>query len=574
MNEVTALAPVILLLFVGIVAILVARPFRSSPIVGYVLAGTAVGSHGLALVPEGDTTRLLADLGVVFLLFDIGLTFSLQHVWDARAELLGLGPLQLLLCGTAFSAIAVAAGLPVRHAVVIGAMLALSSSAAVVQTLSERGQQSCPVGLAATAVLIFQDIAAIFLLILVGSTGGAAETSLGIALAGAAARAALAFVAAVLLGRFVIGSLFDLLSRSRNEDIFTATALLVVLATAAATSTIGLSLTLGAFLGGMIIAETPYRHVIQTEVKPFRGLLLGFFFITVGMSLDPRLVLANGGWVVLFLAGFVVVKAAMNALASLAFRWSIPGSIQLGLLLAQGDEFAFVILANAGLRAALGERAAAVLITGIAASLAVTPALATAGRRLAGRLRRRTAPADEKRPPATLEPVAIVGMGEVGRTVADGLQANAIGYAAVEFDPDRFVAARADGYLVVYGDPRDFRLMSTLELERRSTVVVAVARYEVSAALTPVMRQRYPHVVRFIGVETDADRQRFEAIGMRVVVSRSTPRGLELAAAVLAHHGVEQRKVAAWMQRQQQRALDVLAPTRSAPPGIDTAAPA
>jgi len=573
MDEVGTLAPVILLLFVGIVAILLARPFRTSPIVGYVLAGTAVGPHGLALVPEGDTTRLLADLGVVFLLFDIGLTFSLQHVWDARTELLGLGPLQLLLCGTAFAGIAIAAGLPVQYAVVIGAMLALSSSAAVVQTLTERRQQSCPVGLAATAVLVFQDIAAIFLLILLGSLGGAAA-SLGAALAAAAAKAALAFAAAVLVGRWVIGALFDLLSRSRNEDIFTATALLVVLATAAATSTIGLSLTLGAFLGGMIIAETPYRHVIQTEVKPFRGLLLGFFFITVGMSLDPRLVLANGGWVVLFLVGFVVVKAALNAVGSLAFRWSIPGSIQLGLLLAQGDEFAFVILADRGLRAAVGERGAAVLITGIAASLALTPALATAGRRLAGRLRRRPETPEEARPRATLEPVAIVGMGQVGRTVADGLQANAVGYAAVEFDPDRFVAARADGYVVVFGDPRDFRLMATLELERRSTVVVAVARYEVSAALTPVMRQRYPHVVRFIGVDTEEDRQRFEAIGMRAVVSRSTPRGLDLAAAVLAHHGVEQRKIAAWMQRQQGRALDLVAATRPASTGIDTAAPA
>ncbi|HLY36406.1 MAG TPA: cation:proton antiporter [Candidatus Binatia bacterium] len=570
MDEVGALAPVILLLFVGIVAILLARPFRTSPIVGYVLAGTAVGPHGLALVPEGDTTRLLADLGVVFLLFDIGLTFSLQHVWDARTELLGLGPLQLVLCGTAFTGIAAAAGLPVRYAVVIGAMLALSSSAAVVQTLTERRQQSCPVGLAATAVLVFQDIAAIFLLILVGSIGGAAEASLGLALAAAAAKAALAFVAAVLVGRWVIGSLFDLLSRSRNEDIFTATALLVVLATAAATSTIGLSLTLGAFLGGMIIAETPYRHVIQTEVKPFRGLLLGFFFITVGMSLDPRLVLENGGWVVLFIGCFIAIKAALNAVGSLAFRWSIPGSIQLGLLLAQGDEFAFVILADRGLRAAVGERAAAVLITGIAASLALTPALATAGRRLAGRLRRRTTPGMAPKPQVTLEPVAIVGMGQVGRTVADGLQANGVGYAAVEFDPDRFVAARADGYLVVFGDPRDFRLMATLELERRSTIVVAVARYEVSAALTPIMRQRYPHVVRFIGVDTEEDRQRFEAIGMHAVVSRSTPHGLELAAAVLAHQGVEQRKIAGWLRREQQRALDLGA----TPTGIDTAASA
>jgi len=280
-------------------------------------------------------------------------------------------------------------------------------------------------------------------------------------------------------------------------------------------------------------------------------------------------VLTNGAWLVLLLAGFVVVKAAVNAAGSLVFRWSIPGSIQLGLLLAQGDEFAFVILADRGLRAAVGERATAILITGVAASLALTPALAAGGRRLAGHLRRRAAPrAQEPRPRATLEPVVIVGMNEVGRTVADGLQANRIDYIAVEFDPDRFAAARADGYPVAFGDPRDVRLMATLELERRSTAVVAIPRYEVSAALTPVMRERYPHVVRFIAVDTEEERRQFEAIGMRAVISRSIPKGLELAAAVLAHHGVDERKIAAWMRREQDRALEAVASDAAvAPPG-------
>src|SRR5262249_20410958 len=150
-------------------------------------------------------------------------------------------------------------------------------------------------------------------------------------------------------------------------------------------------------------------------------------------------------------------------------------------------------------------------------------------------------------------------MGEVGRTVADGLQAHRVGYMALEFDPDRFAAARADGYPVVFGDPRDVRLMATLELESRSTVVVAIPRYEVSAALTPVMRQRYPHILRFIAVDSDEERQRFEAIGMRAVISRSIPKGLELAAAVLAHHGVDERKIAAWMRREQDRALEAVA---------------
>jgi Kef-type K+ transport system membrane component KefB len=558
MSAASALAPAILLLFVGILAILCARPLRLSPIVGYIAAGAALGPHGLNVVPDGDTTHLLADLGVAFLLFDIGLTFSLRHVWDARREILGLGPLQGALCAIAFSAIAAGAGLPLRYAVVVGATLALSSSAAVMQTIVERRQQSCPVGLTATAILIFQDVWSIFLLILVVSLGGARDVPLGVALASAAGKAALAFAAAVLLGRFAVGRLFDLLSRSRNEEIFTATALLTVLGTTAATSWLGISSSLGPFLGGMIIAETPYRHVIQTEVKPFRGLLLGFFFITVGMSLTPHVLVADGGWVLLFLGGLVALKGVLNAAASLAFRWSVPGSIQLGFLLAQGDEFAFVILGDAALRSALGGRAVAILITGIAASLALTPAMAAGGRRLAGRLRRRASPnVAETTPREVLEPVVIVGMSEVGRTVADGLEANGIGYTAVELDPDRFAAARADGYPVVYGDPGDVRLMATLQLERRSAIAIAIVRYEVSAALTPVMRDRYPDVVRFIAVE-DSEAAQFDALGMRAVVSRSIPKGLELAAAILAHQGVERSAIAAWMRRQQDRALDAI----------------
>lgn len=242
----------------------------------------------------------------------------------------------------------------------LGATLALSSTAVVVQTLAERGQQSCPVGLTATAVLIFQDICAIFLLILATSLA-AAETALGIAIAMAAVKALIAFATAILIGRYAIGPLFGFLSRTKNEEVFTATTLLIVLAAAAITDAMQLSLTLGAFLAGMMISETAYRPVIQTEIKPFRGLLLGFFFITVGMSLDAGVLLRQWLDVLLFLAGLVGIKVVLVAAAALAFRWSVPGSVQLGFLLAQGSEFAFVIVGVPAVRAALGQDAASSL---------------------------------------------------------------------------------------------------------------------------------------------------------------------------------------------------------------------
>jgi monovalent cation:H+ antiporter-2, CPA2 family len=566
MAEVHALAPVILVLLVGILAITLMRPLGLSPIVGYLVAGVVIGPQALGLVPESETTHLLAELGVVFLLFDIGLHFSLPSIWDARRDIFGLGPLQIVLCGLAFGVIAMALGFAAAYALVLGGALALSSTAVVVRTIAERGQQSCPVGLTATAVLIFQDICAIFLLILatsLDSTGASpAEPALAAAVSLAALKAAVAFLAAVMIGRYAIKPLFRLLSQSRNEEVFTATALLVILATAAASGGAGLSLTLGAFLGGMIISETPYRHVIQTEARPFRDLLLGFFFITVGMSLDWRVLVADWAAILVFLVALIVIKAMLVALAARPFGWSVPGAVQLGFLLAQGSEFAFVIIAMPAVRSALGESAVGVVITGVAASLALTPTLAALGHRLARALRRRSAtaaPAGELTPRATTAPVVVFGMDEVGRAVVDALEANDVAYEAVEMDYDRFLAASADGYPVAFGDIGDVRLMETLGMAERSAVVVTVVRYEVSNALTPIMRDRYPNLIRFIAVDSEEDRTRFEAIGMRPVVNRSVPRGLDVAAAVLRSQGVDEPRIRGWMQRQQERALEAAA---------------
>jgi CPA2 family monovalent cation:H+ antiporter-2 len=562
MEEVRSLVPALLLLLAGVLAVAATRPLGLSPIVGHLAAGLLIGPHALGLVREGPTTHLLAELGVVFLLFEIGLLFSLSRIWEARRDIFGMGPLQILLCGVAFAGIARALGFPLEHALLLGGTLALSSTAVVVETLRERDQQNCPVGRSATAVLIFQDVFAIFLLIFAGSleSGGTAPARLLPALVSTALlKAAAAFLAAVLLGRYGIKPLLQLAASSRSEEIFTATALLVVLATAVATGATGLSLTLGAFLGGMMVAETPYRHLIQTEAKPFRALLLGFFFITVGMSLDWRRVLASGPELLAFVAGLSAIKALLSALAARGLGWSGPGSLQLGFLLAQGSEFAFVLVAMPGVRAALGERAVGVVLTGVAVSLALTPGLAALGHRMARTLRRRSAgatPAGEIAPGAGVAPVVVFGLDEVGRCVADALESNGVPYDAVEMDYDRFLAAGADGYPVAFGDLGDVRLMETLAMAERRAVVVTIVRFELSSALTPIMRDRYPNLDRFVAVETDEERARFEAIGTRPVVTRSVPRGLELAAEVLRSQGVADEAVRAWMQREQERGLE------------------
>ena len=566
MNAVHALSPVIILLLVGILSISLMTRIGLSPIVGYLAAGVLIGPHGLGLIEESETTHLLAELGVVFLLFDIGLHFTLSKIWEARRDILGLGPLQILLCTLAFAAIASAFGLQADYALILGGALALSSTAVVVQTLAERGQNNCPVGLTGTAVLIFQDICAIFLLILAASldtdTSPDASAGLGVTVALAFAKAIVAFGAAQLIGRYAIKPVFRIFSRTRNEEIFTAMALLVVLATAAATGTAGLSLTLGAFLGGMILSESPYRHVIQTEAKPFRNLLLGFFFITVGMSLDWHVLLAGWFKILVFVVVLVALKAALVAISARLFGWSTPGSVQLGFLLAQGSEFVFVIIAMPMVREALGEQVVGIVITGVALSLMLTPSLASLGNTLARRLKRSAAvvvPTAETTPSATRPPIVVYGMDGIGRSVADALEAHGIAYDALEGDYDRFLAASADGYPVAFGNLGDVRLMGTLAYGERDALVIATPRYDVAETLSPTMHERYPDLPCFIAVESSDDKARYEKLGLRPVVDRSMPRGLDLAAAVLRFEHVDEASIAAWMQRQQERALQAAA---------------
>ena len=553
MEEIHALQPVLILLLVGIVAVTLMRPLKMSPIVGYLLAGILIGPDGLGLIEESNTTHLLAELGVVFLLFDIGLHFSLEHIWDARREILGLGPIQVLFCTAALGGLAIALGFDPILAFIIGAGLALSSTAVVAQILAGYRQNSCPVGSGTMAVLIFQDICAIFLLILAGSFGNE-EASLVSTMGTAALKAFGAFLVTIFISRYLATPIFKGVASLKNEEIFTATALLMVLATAAATGLLDLSLTLGAFLGGMMIAETPYRHLIQTEVKPFRGLLLSFFFITVGMSLDTETLLESWWQVFLVVAVLISIKTLFIYLAALTLRSPQRISLQLGFLLSQGSEFAFVVFSLPHVNQSLGAEFSSVLISSVALSMALTPPLANWGYRFAEKL----GPGFSKQDDNQVEDkkVIVMGMGDVGRCVADALEAQRISYKAIEIDHDRFIQANRDGYSVIFGDGTDLRLMETIEIAHANTLVVTEPRIEIAKELVPISRKRYPNLTRIACVDDDEKRLQFEGLGMHAIVDRSFPKGLDIAAATLRAHNIEEEKIGDWMQRQQSRALD------------------
>lgn len=557
MDAFLALKPVLILLFVGILAIAVMRPMRMSPIVGYLLAGMLIGGHGLGLIEESGTTHLLAELGVVFLLFDIGLHFSIGHIWDARKDILGLGPLQMILCAAGFGLLAWLMGMNVEFSIVIGAALALSSTAVAAQILADGKQQNCPVAVSSTAVLIFQDICAIFLLILASSMGDN-SVSLGSVIGAAALKALAAFLAAIFIGRYLIGPLFNLIAKAKDNEIFTATALLIVLATAAATGYLELSLTLGAFLAGMIISETPYRHVIQTEVKPFRGLLLGFFFITVGMSLDTQVIVHEWWKIVLVAFLLITLKTGFIYLAARILRIQSRSALQMGVLLSQGSEFAFVIFAMASIKSELGTQYSAILIIAVAVSMALTPILVGLARKMAERWADQDWTKSQQTNGANQTgeaPVIIVGMGEVGKCVANALDAQEVAYRGIEVDHDCFVNACSNGYAVGFGDATDLRLMETIKMSQAETIVITFADYNIAQQLAPIVQENYAELTLIISVKTEEDKILFDKLGMTAVVQHSFPRGLDIAAAVLQEHDVDNERIQKWMKKQQSQDL-------------------
>jgi Kef-type K+ transport system membrane component KefB len=546
----SAVAPIVILLSLAIAAAVLSRWFRASPIVGYLLLGLALNVLGLNLVESSQAVAILAQLGVVFLLFDIGLHFSLTHIRAQARDIFGFGPVQVILGAAGLALPAMAFGMSPLAAVITGAILALSSTAVVARLVAERHQQNCPVGLTATAILIFQDVAGIFLLIIADSLGGseAVLSAMGLAVL----KAALAFGIAVILSKVAVRPLFDLVARTGAEEVFTATALLIALAAGWATGRVGLSLTLGAFLGGVTLAETPYRAVVAAEIKPFRGLLLGFFFIAVGTSLNPQVLAHEWLAIVGITFGLLAVKIVTNAAASLVFRWSVPGSTQLAFLLAQGSEFAFVVLSLPSVRHLIGEVRSSILVAAVALSLALTPGLASVGRQVAGNLRRRAAKSTDREllPQSAAPPVLIIGMGRRGRALADALAHFGVGYSAVERDQHRLNEAVADGYATVFGDMSDPRLWEPVAGQGRRYSIITSPSFEESSELTNFATASHPSLKRIAVVADQANADRFLSIGIASVIDVSDPPGLDLCAYVLGELGVEGGHVQAWNARQ------------------------
>lgn len=525
------LSDIVIILAASVAALFVLRRVKLSPVLGYLAAGMLIGPFGIGLITDLDSIRVFAEFGVVFLLFTIGLELPWERIKVLSPALFGLGVAQILITGAAIAAIASALGVALDAAIVIGAALALSSTVFVIQILLDRRQLATRFGRAAFTVLMMQDLAVAPILVLTvaltNRDGGLAE-SLGVA----ALQAVAALVAIVVLGRFILRPLFAVVASERNDDIFAAATLLVVVGIAGFTEFVGLSLALGGLLAGMLLAETEYRHQVLAEIQPFRALLLGLFFMLIGMQTDLGVAVERMGFVFAVAVGLLATKAALIAVLVVLFR--LPGlyAWPLGLLLAQGGEFAFVVFnvaLNGGLiEGTLGQ----VLIVAVALSMMLTPALAWASARLAHWTAVRGSASVEElagNVPEMADHVVIAGFGRVGRTVARELEQKGIGFIAVDRDPVVVSTARSQGEPVYFGDASRPDVLQSLHLPSALSVVVAVSDSDAATRLVGTLRHTLPDIPILARAANDPHAAELVRAGASFVVPELVATGKRLA---------------------------------------------
>ena len=466
------LETLVALLAAAAVSVPLSRRAGFGSVLGYLLAGVAIGPSGLRLVTDLDDIRHISELGVVMLLFLIGLELRPQRLWVMRRAVFGLGTAQLVATGGVLAALAHAAGLPWAGAAVLGTGLAMSSTAIVLPMLGERDLLGSPAGRDAFAVLLFQDLAFIPLVAIVPLLGGAGVPDrvpwLDVA------RGAGGIAAILIGGRFLIRPAFRAIGGARSPEMFTTLALLIVVGSAALASAAGLSMSLGAFLAGVLLSGSEFRHELQADIEPFEGLLLGFFFISVGMSARLDLLAHEPAAIIAAVAALLAAKTAvMFALGRLG-RCDTLNSVRLAVALPQGSEFAFVMFAAAVGVGALAAEAAERATLVVALSMVATPLLFAASEAM---LIPRLRPAETAAYDAISDdqaPVIIAGFGRVGQIVGRVLRMQGIRFTALERDPGQVEVVRRFGSKVYFGDPARADLLRAAGAEHARVLVVAI----------------------------------------------------------------------------------------------------
>ena len=485
------LVPATIYFAAAVVAVMLSHRLGLGSVAGYLLAGIAIGPWGFRLVGEPGEIRALGELGVVFLLFVIGLELEPRRLWSMRTRLLGLGLSQVLGSIAVIAAAGWALGVDPKVAIIAGMALSLSSTALALQPLTERGALATQGGQGTFAILLFQDIAVIPMLAILPLLGTAAA---GAGFSWQKLVIAVAVIVLTLLGgRLLARPVFRYIARTRLREIFTAFALLLVLVISIAFEHAGMSMALGAFLAGVLLAESEYRHEIEAAVEPFKGLLLGLFFIAVGMSIDFGVLIERPLLVLALIAGLFLLKGVV--LWAIARKAAFPAGERplFVLLLAPGSEFAFVLLAVAVTNGAMPEDSAQALTLAVAVSMLITPFFLALHDHLAPRFFAEATPAREADVPERGK-VIVAGLGRVGQVVARMLHGAGVEPTVLDDDPDHVEQSRKFGFRVFYGDATRLDLLHAAGAEHADFLVIALDDPDAALHLAQVARTHFPNL--------------------------------------------------------------------------------
>ena len=534
------LLQILILLTASVCVVAAVRKLALPAILGYLVVGMLLGPHALKLAADNETTQLLADFGVVFLVFTLGLEFSLPRLVAMRWEVLGVGGAQVLITTGIIAAGAVMLfDVAPAVAVVVGGALAMSSTAIIIAQLTEQSENNRTHGRLAVAICLFQDLSFPLLLALVSALGSGDRAADAVHILSAIGIAALALLVVLAAGRWLLRPLFLMIASVRSAELFSLAVLLAVLASAWATHAAGLSLALGAFLAGMMLAETEFRHQIEATIRSYREVLLGLFFITVGMLLDVGLLLRDFPVVAAILLGMLLLKTAVVAVVAEPATKSWFKSLRTGVVVAQGGEFGFALLILLLRRELLDQGLVQPLLAATVLSMVLSPLIIRHNRRITRLLLRESGnPLTEamRQERITLaaadrEHVVICGFGRVGQNIARVLEQTGFEYIALDVDPYRIRTGRQVGDPVVYGDAGQIKVLENVGVAHASVVVITFANPEVALRILRSVRELRSDVPILVRTQDDSKLEQLQAAGATEVV----PETFEASLMLLSH---------------------------------------
>ncbi|WP_419695583.1 monovalent cation:proton antiporter-2 (CPA2) family protein [Mesorhizobium muleiense] len=538
-HDYSILRDAVVFLMASILVVPLVRRLGIDAVNGYLISGLVIGPYGFGLVSEVEGTHRLAELGIVFMLFAIGLELSFDRLRTMALYVFGLGVAQVAITGAVIGAGVLAFGGTIGQAAIIGGALALSSTACVLRLLSERGELSSHLGRVVLSVLLLQDLTLVPGLAVVTALGQEPE-ELAWTLAEAGLKATVALVILLAAGRLLLRPLYRVIAGTGNAELFIAATLLVVLGTAWGTALAGLPMALGAFLAGLMLAGTEYRHQIEADIRPVRGVLLGLFFISIGMLVDVGVVLPQLHWILLVAVALMAVKALLILGLCTAFGLPLPLAASAGLHLAQGGELAFVLFSLAMGTEALSVETGQFLLAVVAVSMATTPFLARAGRATQSQLERRGLPSRTQLQAETgaySGHVVIAGFGRVGQVIGKLLDERGYRWVAVDLDAKNVERSRKERLPVFFGDASQEEMVAAARIDSAKAMVVTLDDPEAAKSVLAALRRKLPDLPVVVRARHHVHVQELLEKGATTVMPEMTESSLLLGAAVLQELG-------------------------------------